>query len=57
MSGPGATVLSILMLSGFALAAGGLWLIAKRRDRRKGALMVVAALVVAGNVLVWTWPL
>ena len=57
MNGPGATVLSILMLAGFALAAGGLWLVSKGRDPKKGALMLVAALVLGGNVLVWTWPL
>ena len=54
MTGPGATALSVLMVAAFALTAGGTWLILKRRDRRKGALMIVAALVMLGNVLVWT---
>ena len=31
-----------------------MWLIAKRRDVRKGVLMLIAALVFLGNVLIWT---
>lgn len=54
MTGPGAAVLGALMLASFALAAGGGWLIARGRDRRKGVLMLVAAAVFAGNVLIWT---
>jgi hypothetical protein len=42
------------MIAAFLLGAGGMWLIAKRRDLRKGALMLVAGLVMLGNVLVWT---
>jgi len=53
MTGANATLLSILMLAGFALTAGGLYLIVSSRDRRKGALMLVAAGVMFGNVLVW----
>ena len=49
----GATLMSIAMIAAFLLSAGGIWLIAKRRDRKKGALMLVAALVMLGNVLVW----
>jgi hypothetical protein len=47
--------LSILMLASFALAGGGTWLILKGRDRRKGALMMVAAIVMLGNALIWSW--
>ena len=54
MTGPSAIILSILMIAAFALTAGGVYLIVRRRDRRKGALMIVAALVMLGNVLVWT---
>lgn len=54
MTGANAMILSILMVSAFALTAGGAYLILKRRDRRKGALMIVAAIVMLGNVLVWT---
>ena len=54
MTGAGSTLLSILMIAAFALAGGGAWLIARRRDVRKGVLMLVAAAVMVGNVLVWT---
>jgi hypothetical protein len=54
MTGPSALILSVLMMAAFALTAGGTWLILKRRDARKGALMIVAAIVMLGNVLVWT---
>jgi hypothetical protein len=54
MSGPGGALFSIMMIAAFALAGGGAWLIAKGRDRKKGSLMVVCALVLLGNVLVWT---
>lgn len=47
-------LLSVMMIAAFLLGAGGLWLMVKRRDRMKGALMLVAALVLLGNVLVWT---
>ncbi|HEV2748801.1 MAG TPA: LPXTG cell wall anchor domain-containing protein [Allosphingosinicella sp.] len=53
-TGSGAALLSIAMIAAFLLGAGGVWLIARRRDPRKGLLMLVAALVVLGNVLVWT---
>lgn len=54
MTGPGALLLSVLMLGAFLLVAGALHLIVTARDRRKGVLMLVAAAVLAGNVLVWT---
>jgi hypothetical protein len=54
MTGPGSLALSLLMLAAFLLGAGGMWLIAKRRDFRKGVLMLVAAAVFLGNVLIWT---
>ncbi len=49
----GATVLAILMLAAFALAAGGVWFI-RKSERQKGVLMIVCALVALGNVLIWT---
>jgi len=49
--------LSVAMIAVFALAGGGGWLIAKRRDRKRGILMIVAALVIAGNVAIWTMPI
>jgi len=54
MSGAGAALLSVLMLAALALVAGGLYLIVTRRDRGKGALMLVAAAVLIANVLVWS---
>ena len=54
MSGLGATFLSILMIAAFALAAGGAHLLSSASDRDKGTLMLVAAAVALGNVLVWT---
>jgi hypothetical protein len=54
MSGLGATFLSILMIAAFVLGAGGVHLLVKRKDRTKGILMLVAAAVALGNVLVWT---
>lgn len=53
-SGLGSTLMSIAMIAAFLLAGGGLWLIARRRDLKKGVLMLVAAFVLLGNVLVWT---
>ena len=47
---------AIAMLAVFALGAGGVWLIRKGHDRRKGVLMLVAAAVLLGNVLLWTLP-
>jgi hypothetical protein len=44
----------VAMLAAFACAIGGGWLIATRRDRRKGVLMLVMAAVLVGNVLIWT---
>ena len=49
-------LLTIAMLGVTALAAGGLWLITKGAQRRKGVLMIVAALVLLGNVLIWAVP-
>ena len=54
MSGTAAATLSILMIAAFLLTGGGIWLIATRREPRKGALMLVTAAVMLANVLVWT---
>jgi hypothetical protein len=53
-SGPGATLLSIVMIAAFLLGGAGMWLIVRRRELKKGVLMLVAALVLLGNVLIWT---
>jgi hypothetical protein len=49
--------LSIAMIAAFALIWGGAWLIAKQRDRTRGILMLVAAAVLIGNVLIWVVPI
>jgi hypothetical protein len=54
MSGPGALILSILMIAAFLLAGGGAYLVLKKKDRHKGSLMLLAALVFLINVLIWT---
>jgi hypothetical protein len=54
MTGAPALMLSLLMLAGFALAAGGAYVLAKRGDRRRGILMLIAAAVMWGNVAVMT---
>jgi len=48
-----ATALSLGILAAIALTAGGVWLIAKGGDRRKGMLMLAAAAVLLANVLIW----
>ena len=54
MTGFAATLLSILVLASFALVAGGAYLLIKRKELKQGILMLVAAAVLFGNVLVWT---
>ena len=45
---------AVAMLGAFACLAGGIYLIAGRRDRTRGVLMLVMAAVLVGNVLIWT---
>ena len=52
--GPGAAILSIAMIAAFLLAAGGMWLVVKHTEVKKGLLMVTAAAVLLANVLIWT---
>ena len=54
MTGASAIFLSILMIAAFLLTLGGFHLLVKRKDKKKGVLMLVAAAVALGNVLVWT---
>jgi hypothetical protein len=49
-------ILSIAVLAAFVLALGGGWLIAGKRDRKRGILMIVMAVVLIGNVLIWAAP-
>ena len=51
-----ATILSLLMLAGVALSAGGFYLIGRKQDPRRGWLMIVAAMVMFANVAIWAIP-
>jgi hypothetical protein len=53
MTGLTSAMLSIAVLAAFALALGGVYLFAKRGERKQGALMVLAAAVLFVNVLIW----
>ena len=55
-SGIGSLALSLAMFAVIALGAGGMWLIVKQRDTKRGILMLIAGLVILGNVLIWTMP-
>ena len=56
MTGFVAALLSIAVLAAFALAAGGIWLLARKRERKQGLLMLGAAIVLFLNVLIWALP-
>ena len=48
-------ILSIAMLAVFALVIGGVWTLRRRRgEALRGVLMLVAAAVLLGNVLIWS---
>jgi hypothetical protein len=49
-------ILSVLMLAMLLMGTGGIFLIVKKRDVRRGVLMLIAALVMLANVLIWAWP-
>ena len=46
--------LGIAMIAAFLLGAGGIRFIIRGEHRQQGRLMLVAAMVLVGNVLVWT---
>jgi high-affinity Fe2+/Pb2+ permease len=46
--------MAVAMIAAFLLAAGGIKLVLGREHRKQGLLMLLAALVLVGNVLVWT---
>ncbi|ETI64364.1 hypothetical protein C100_07700 [Sphingobium sp. C100] len=50
-------ILSILMLAGILLTGGGLYAIISKGDRKRGALMIVAGLVMFANVMIAAIPL
>ncbi|WP_157216957.1 hypothetical protein [Flavisphingomonas formosensis] len=51
------TLITLAMITVAALVWGGVWTIRKRpSDRVRGLLMLVAALVLLGNVAIVAWP-
>ena len=50
-------LLSIAMVASFMLVLGGWRTITRGGERLRGILMIVAALVLLGNVVIWAWPL
>jgi hypothetical protein len=54
MTGFVSFLLSIAVFAAFALVAGGVWLLVRKGERKQGALMILAALVLFANVLIWT---
>ena len=46
--------LAVGMIAAFLLVAGGIHMIRRGEHRQQGWLMLVAAMVLVGNVLVWT---
>ncbi|KKI17258.1 MULTISPECIES: hypothetical protein [Sphingomonas] len=45
---------AIAMLAAFACVLGGGWMIRSRRDPKRGWLLIIMALVLFGNVAIWT---
>ena len=54
MTGFASAAMALAMIAAFVLAIGGARLAMRREDRKRGILMIVAALVLVGNVLIWT---
>ena len=46
--------MAVAMIAAFLLAAGGVRLARHPQTRGRGALMIVAALVLVMNVMIWT---
>jgi hypothetical protein len=46
--------MTVAMISGFLLLIGGTKLALVRQTRSRGVLMIVAALVLIMNVMIWT---
>ena len=49
-----AVAMAIAMIAAFLLVAGGVKLVLARQTRVRGVLMIVAALVLIMNVMIWT---
>ena len=46
--------LAIAMIAAFLLILGGIRLVRRGEYRQQGWLMIIAAMVLIGNVMVWT---
>ena len=46
--------MAFAMVAAFLLVAGGVKLMLERQTRVRGVLMIVAALVIITNVMIWT---
>ena len=54
MTATSSTLLAMLMIAGFILTGGGIYMLVKRGDRFRAILMIVAGLVMWGNVAIMT---
>lgn len=49
-------ILSVLMIAGFGLLAGGVYLLRARRNTKQAWLMLLASVIMFANVAIWTIP-
>ena len=54
MTGFASAAMALAMIAAFLLAIAGVRLAMRQDDRKRGILMIVAALVLVGNVLILT---
>ena len=54
MQGIGSIAMAVAMIAAFLLVLAGAKLASSRQTRGKGILMIVAALVIVMNVMIWT---
>ena len=54
MNGFASAAMALAMIAAFLLAIGGVRLAMRKDDRKRGVLMIVAAAVLIGNVLILT---
>ncbi|MEO7603031.1 MAG: hypothetical protein ABIS39_07195 [Sphingomicrobium sp.] len=54
MSGMSDWVLALAVIACILLGGGGIRLVRRRQSRTQGVLMIVAALVILMNVMIWT---
>ena len=47
-------VMALAVIASFVLVLGGIRLVRARQSRKQGVLMIIAALVILMNVMIWT---